>query len=111
LECSRGCGRIIGKFPERTLDACVYRVELLGLLATHLFSWRLTSYHQLFQVQLRYTLSAFGHGALESVENLPPHRIPSSVDTWTYSRILWYIAGPWPSLRNSYMSLHINSII
>ena len=82
MECSRGRGRIIGKFPERTLAACVYRGELLGLLAIHLILLAVN--------KLSPTLSGSTQiysdclGALESVENLPPHRIPSSCRHSTY---------------------------
>ncbi len=76
LECSRGRGRIIGKFSEKTLAACAYRGELLGLLAIHLIllavnklSPTLTGSTQIYSDCL---------GALHNVEHLPPHRIPSS---------------------------------
>lgn len=36
LECSEGRGRMVGSFPELSVDACAYRGEMLGLLAIHL---------------------------------------------------------------------------
>ena len=36
LECSKGCGQIVGSFLERMDEANAYRGELLGLMAIHL---------------------------------------------------------------------------
>ena len=36
IECSKGRGRLTGAFPEKSMAACAYRGELLGLLAIHL---------------------------------------------------------------------------
>ncbi len=38
LECSRGCGTIMGSFDEQSSVACAYGAELLGLMAIHLSS-------------------------------------------------------------------------
>ncbi len=36
LECTQGCGRLIGSFKETSRAANAYRRELLGLMAVHL---------------------------------------------------------------------------
>jgi hypothetical protein len=35
LECTKGCGRILGAFLEAIRVATAYRGELLGLMAIH----------------------------------------------------------------------------
>jgi hypothetical protein len=75
LECSRGRGRMSGAFLEQTTAACSYRGKLLGLLAIHLV--------RLSVNRIYPTVTGLVHifsdclGAINKVENLPPHRIPS----------------------------------
>ena len=45
LECSAGCGRIIGSFLESLLVANAYRGELLGLMAFYLILLSINMIH------------------------------------------------------------------
>jgi hypothetical protein len=75
LECSKGRGRLVLSFPERSKNANAYRGELLGLLSIHLL---LLSFNTTWPT-LRGTVHIYSDclGALNKVKNLPPHRIPS----------------------------------
>ncbi len=75
LECTQGRGHLIGAFSEQTITACLYRGELLGLMAIHLIL--------LSAIWVAPTLMGSAHiysdclGALDKIRNLPPYRIPS----------------------------------
>ena len=75
MECSRGRGRLVGAFPEKSAAANAYRGELLGLMAIHLLLLAVN--------KVNPTLAGSVHiysdclGALNKVEHLPPYRIPS----------------------------------
>jgi hypothetical protein len=75
FECSGGGGRMTGTFPEQTMAACSYQGKLLGLLAIHLILLSVN--------KVNPNLLGSAHiysdclGALDKVNNLPPHRIPS----------------------------------
>jgi hypothetical protein len=75
LECSQGRGRLTGAFLEQTISACFYWGELLGLMAIHLIL--------LSANKIAPTLMGLVHiysdclGALDKIQNLPPHCIPS----------------------------------
>jgi hypothetical protein len=75
FECSKGRGRVTGAFPEQTATACSYRGELIGLLAIHpiLLSINKTVPDLTRSVHIYSDCL----GALNKVQNLPPHRIPS----------------------------------
>lgn len=75
FECYEGRGRIIGSFPEQTPTACAYRGELLGLLAIHLILLAANK----VRPRLEGTIDVISDclGALTSVADLPPTRIPS----------------------------------
>ena len=75
FECSEGKGRIIGSFPEQATTACAYRGELLGLLAIHLILLAANK----VRPSLEGTVDVISDclGALTSVADLPPTRIPS----------------------------------
>ena len=75
LECSKGRGRLVGSFPEKTMTANAYRGELLGLLAIHLL---LLSVNKV-SPELKGSVHIYSDcmGALDRVEHLPPYRIPS----------------------------------
>ena len=75
LECSEGKGRIIGSFPEQATTACAYRGELLGLLAIYLILLAANK----VRPRLGGTVDVISDflGALMSVADLPPTRIPS----------------------------------
>jgi len=75
IECTKGRGRIVGSFAERTDTANAYRGELLGLMAVHLLLLSVN--------RVNPTLTGEAHiisdclGALRRVKDLPPYRIPS----------------------------------
>ena len=75
LECTQGRGRLTGAFPEQRIAACAYRGELLGLMAIHLILLSVN--------RINPTLTGSAHiysdclGALNKIQHLPPHRIPS----------------------------------
>jgi len=75
LECSKGRGRIVGRFAEKTLAACAYRGELLGLLAIHLILLAVNKLHTTLDGSVHIYSDCLG--ALHNVQNLPPTRIPS----------------------------------
>ena len=75
LECSKGRGRLVGSFPEKTTSANAYRGELLGLMAIHLI---LLSVNKVLpNLQGSTYIYSDCLGALNRVEHLPPHQIPS----------------------------------
>ena len=75
LECTRGRGRLIGSFPEKTLAANAYRGELLGLMAIHLILLSVNRVDPDLQGSVHIYSDCLG--ALHRVRELPPHRIPS----------------------------------
>ncbi len=84
LECTQGRGRLTGAFSEQTIAACSYRGELLGLMAIHLILLSVN--------RIDPTLTGLAHiyldclGALNKIQHLPPHRIPSNAGTQTFSK-------------------------
>ena len=75
LECTEGRGRIVGSFPEQSVDACAYRAELLGLLAIHLILAAINKIDT--RMQGRVSIISDCLGALMKAADLPPNRIPS----------------------------------
>jgi hypothetical protein len=75
FECTKKRGRMTGAFPEQTTEAGSYRGELIGLLAIHLIlpSINKTAPDLTGSVQIYSDCL----GALDKVQNLPPHHIPS----------------------------------
>lgn len=75
MECQRSKGRIVVSFPENCRQANAYRGELLGLMAIHLL---LLSFNKVWP-DLEGAVQIYSDcmGALDKVEHLPPHRIPS----------------------------------
>jgi len=74
LECGLGHGRIVGVFPEQSLEACAYRGELLGLLAIHLI---LLSVNKVYpDLEGKASIYSDCLGALGRVRDLP-FRIPT----------------------------------
>jgi hypothetical protein len=75
LECTKGQGCLTGTFLEQTIAACSYHGELLGLMAIHLILLSVN--------RTTSTLMGSAHiysdclGALDKIQNLPPHSIPS----------------------------------
>ncbi len=75
LQCTQGRGRLTGAFSEQMIAACSYRGELLGLIAIHLILLSVN--------RIDPTLTGLAHiysdclGALNKIQHLPPHRIPS----------------------------------
>ena len=65
----------MGAFSEQTIAACSYWGELLGLMAIHLILLSMN--------RIDPTLTGLAHiyldclGALNKIQHLPPHRIPS----------------------------------
>ena len=76
VECTKGRGRILGSFPESSVEASAFRSELLGLLALHLLL--------LAANKVRPGLGGLAHifsdclGALGRVIDLPADRIPAA---------------------------------
>ena len=75
FECTRGRGRIVGSFVERTPEAGSYRGELLGLMAIHLILKGVNEFNPMLQGSIHILSDCLG--ALWKVKNLPPHRIPA----------------------------------
>ena len=75
FEYKEGRGQIIGSFPKQATTACAYRGELLSLLAIHLILLAVNK----VRPSLEGTIEVFSDclGALTSVADLPPTRIPS----------------------------------
>lgn len=73
--CTKGRGRVLGSFPEQTRSACAYRGELLGLMAIHLILLSVNKVEQ--QLAGKVLIYSDCLGALNRVEHLPPHRIPT----------------------------------
>jgi hypothetical protein len=53
LECSKGCGRVVGSFLEALLVANAYRKELLGLMAIHLILLSIIKIHKILLGSMR----------------------------------------------------------
>ena len=74
FECSKGRGRLVGSFPQKTLSANAYTGELLGLTTIYLIMLSVN--------KMNPTLNGLVHifsdclGLLDRVEHLPPHRFP-----------------------------------
>jgi hypothetical protein len=75
LECSVGCGRIVGLFSESLIVANAYRGDLLGLMAIHLILLSINKIHRNLAGSVEIESDCLG--ALNSVTHLPPYRIPS----------------------------------
>ena len=75
FECTKKRGRMTGAFPEQTAEAGSYRGELIGLLAIHLILLSINK----TAPDLTGSVHIYSDclGALNKVQNLPPHRIPS----------------------------------
>jgi hypothetical protein len=75
LECSQGCGRLIGSFLEASEAANAYCEELLGLMAIHLL---LLAVHTCSpEIEGSVVIYFDCLGALGRVVKFPPHHIPS----------------------------------
>jgi hypothetical protein len=85
LECTQGCGRLTGAFLEQTIAACSYWGELLGLMAIHLILLSMN--------RIDPTLTGLAYiyldclGALNKIQHLPPHRIPSKCRHSEFSKM------------------------
>ena len=75
FECSKGRGRLVGSFAEKTMAANAYRGELLGLMAIHLILLSVNRMAPRLQGSVHIYSDCLG--ALHRVKDLPPHRIPS----------------------------------
>ena len=75
FECTRGRGRLVVSFAEKSSSANAYRGELLGLMAVHLILLAVNTVHP----ELKGSAHIFTDclGALKKVRDLPPERIPS----------------------------------
>jgi len=75
FECSKGRGRLIGSFPEKTKYANAYRGELLGLMAIHLILLSINRVNPTLTGSVQIYSDCLG--ALSRVDDLPAFRIPS----------------------------------
>ena len=75
FECSKGRGRLVGSFAEKTMAANAYRGKLLGLMAIHLILLSVNRMAPRLQGSVHVYSDCLG--ALHRVKDLPPHRIPS----------------------------------
>jgi hypothetical protein len=75
LECTQGHGRLMGAFLEQTTSACSYQRGLLGLMAIHLILLSVNRIDLMLTGSVHIYLDCLG--ALDKIQNLLPHRIPS----------------------------------
>ena len=75
LECTQRRGRLIVTFAEHSTAANTYRGEMLGLMKIHLL---LMSVHMI-STALQGSVKIYSDclGALGTVADLPPNRIPT----------------------------------
>ena len=74
LECSKGRGGIFGSFPEQSVAAGAYRVEILGLMEIHLILLAVKKVSTILQVREQIYSECLG--VLGNVATLPTNRIP-----------------------------------
>jgi hypothetical protein len=104
LECSTGCGRIIGSFSESLHVANAYRGELLGLMAIHVILLSMNKIHCNLSGSVEIVSDCLG--ALNRVTYLPLYRIPSRC---RHSDILKNILGHCRDLTFTTYYLHKNA--
>jgi hypothetical protein len=75
FECTRGRGRLVVSFAEKSSSANAYRGELLGLMAVHLILLAVNTVHPELPGSVHIHSDCLG--ALKKVKELPPERIPS----------------------------------
>jgi hypothetical protein len=75
LECSSGCGRLWGSFPEACQNSCSYRGELVSLMATHLILLAVNEVNDHLSCAVHIYSDCLG--TLDKVKNLPPLRGPT----------------------------------
>jgi hypothetical protein len=75
FECTKKRGRMTGAFPEQTAEEGSYQGELIGLLTIHLILLSINK----TAPDLTGSIHIYSDclGALDKVQNLPPHHIPS----------------------------------
>ena len=75
FECTRGRGRLVVSFAEKSSSANAYRGELLGLMAVHLILLAVSTVSPDLPGSVHIYSDCLG--ALKKVKDLPPERIPS----------------------------------
>ena len=75
FECTRGRGRLVVSFAEKSSSANAYHGELLGLMAVHLILLAVHTVHPELKGSVHIYTDCLG--ALKKVRDLPPERIPS----------------------------------
>ncbi len=75
IECTKGCGRVVGSFSKLLSVANAYRGELLGLMAIHLILLSANKIHQSLVGSVEIVSDCLG--ALKQVTHLPQYWIPS----------------------------------
>jgi hypothetical protein len=75
FKCTKERGQLMGSFVKHTRDVCSYRGELLGLMAIHLILLAVNKCNP----DLPGSIQIFSDclGALNKIENLPLHCIPT----------------------------------
>jgi hypothetical protein len=75
FECTRGRGRLVVSFAEKSSSANTYRGKLLGLMAVHLILLAVSTVSPDIQGSVHIYSDCLG--ALKKVKDLPHERIPS----------------------------------
>jgi hypothetical protein len=76
LECTKGRGRLVLSLIDPSKYANAFRGELMGLMAVHLILLAVNKVYPYLEGSVQIFSDCLG--ALDRVEHLPPHRIPSS---------------------------------
>ena len=88
LECQHGCGRIVGSFVAQSSASCVYRGELLRLMAIHLILLTANKVSQDLQGQVIIISDCLG--ALDRVAHLPKDCVPTRCGAQLSVSLFWH---------------------
>ncbi len=75
FKCTKGWGQLMGSFVKHTRDACSYCGELLGLMAINLILLAVNKCNHDLPGSVQISSDCLG--ALNKIDNLPPHCIPT----------------------------------
>jgi len=87
LECTQGRGQLSLSFTDRSLSANAFRGELLGLMAIYLILHSISV--MLPDLNGKVDIYSDCRGALQTLANLPPSRVPQK---WKHADIIKIIS-------------------